>query len=131
MGSAVATVDSENRPSLLERLLSDFPANAEEWSRSVNGLNRFEEEYLLVDNPDPRRLVEHRKRVERLMFFGQLCAFVATHPELGDADTAQMVTATQEVLRNKLRMFHQPMAPEQAEAILKEVFSEPGPGAAR
>ena len=123
MESTVVRVEDENHPNLLEWLLSDFPANAEEWSRRVNRLNRFEEEYLLVDNPDPRKLAQHRKRVERLMFFGQLCAIVAAHPEFGDADTAQMVTATQEVLRNKLRMFHQPMAPEQAEAILKEVFS--------
>jgi len=129
--SFTTTVDIDNPPSLLERFVSDFPANAGEWSRSVNKLNRWEEEYLLVDDPDMERLAEHRKRVEGLMFMGQLCAIVAAHPILGDAETARMVTATLEVLRNKLQMFHRTMARERAEAILKEVFPEPGPGAAR
>jgi hypothetical protein len=83
MERTVVRVEDENHPSLLERLLSDFPANVGEWSRSINRLNRFEEEYLLVDSPDPLKLAQHRKRVERLMFFGQLCAIVAAHPELG------------------------------------------------
>ena len=112
-------------------MVREFPASAEEWSRSVNRLNRWEEQHLLVDDPRPERLAEHRKRVERLMFLGQLCALVAAHPALGDSDTARMVTATQEVLRNKLKMFHEVMEPDRAEAILKEAFPEPRPGAAR
>jgi len=107
---------------LLERLVSDFPASAEEWSRSVNRLNRWEEEHLLVDNPSPEQLAAHRRRVERLVFFGQLCAIVAAHPDFG--------AATQEVLRNKLLMFHHPMPAQQAEQLLKEVFPEPGAGTA-
>src|SRR5437588_146964 len=53
MSTVASTLDSESRPILLERLVSDFPASAEEWSRSVNRLNRWEEEHLLVDNPTP------------------------------------------------------------------------------
>jgi hypothetical protein len=130
VNTAAATIEPKTRPSLWERLFNEFPASAEEWSRSVNRLNRWEEEHLL-GNPSPKDLAEHRKYVERLMFFGQLCAFVAAHPELGDVKTAQMVAATQEVLRNKLLMFHDPMPTEEADAILKEVFPEPGAGAAR
>ena len=105
--------------------MSDFPAAAEEWSRSINRLNRWEEEKLApFDPPPPEALARHRKIVERLMFFGQMCALVATHPEFGDDVTAAMVTASQEVLRNKLRMFHHPMSKEEADKILAEVFPE-------
>ena len=130
MSTVASTLDSESRPILLERLVSDFPASAEEWSRSVNRLNRWEEEHLLVDNPSPEQLAAHRRRVDRLLFFGQLCAIVAAHPDFGDFKTAEMVAATQEVLRNKLLMFHHPMPAQQAEQLLKEVFPEPGAGTA-
>jgi len=126
VNTAALPFDSETRPGVWETVINEFPASAEEWSRSVNRLNRWEEEHLLVDEPSAEKLAWHRKRIERLMFFGQLCALVATHPELGDTQTAEIVMATQEVLRNKLRMFHQPMAPDAAEGLLKEVFPEPG-----
>jgi hypothetical protein len=131
VNAAEIMFDRDARPGLLERLANEFPASAEEWSRSVNRLNRWEEEHLLVEHPAPEELAQHRKYVERLLFFGQLCALVAAHPELGDVRTAQMVAATQEVLRNKRLMFHEPMRREEAEMILKEVFPEPGVGAAR
>jgi len=36
-----------------------------------------------------------------------------------------MVFATQQVLRDKLRMFHHPMSKDEADRILQRVFSEP------
>ena len=113
-----------------KRLLADLASKIQEWSRCRQELTRWEEEHLLVDNPSPEQLAAHRRRVERLLFFGQLCAIVAAHPDFGDFKTAEMVAATQEVLRNKLLMFHHPMPAQQAEQLLKEVFPEPGAGAA-
>ncbi len=106
-------------------MLSEFPAAAEEWSRCIANVNRWEEDHLLSGRePSPEDLAKHRKIVERLMYFGQLCSLVASHPEFGDEETTQMVSATQRVLRDKLRMFHHPMPKEEAERILKEVFPE-------
>ena len=102
-----------------------FSKAAEEWSRCINVLNRWEEEHLLVDQPSPEKLAQHKKIVERLMFFGQLCVFIGSHPEFDDPDSAGMVFAKQQVLRDKLRMFHNPMTQEEADRILKEVFPEP------
>jgi len=117
------TMESEDSaPSVWERLLTDFPASVEEWSRCINRWNRWEEEHLLVEHPSPEDIARHLKFIKRLMFFGQLCALVATHPDYGDARTAEMVTSSQEVLRNKLRMFHQPMGDDETEKILAEVF---------
>jgi len=109
--------------SLVERL--QFSNAAEEWSRCINILNRWEEEHLLVDHPAPEKLAQHKKIVERLMFFGQPCAFISSHPEFDDSDTAGMVFATQQILRDKLRMFHNPISQEEADRILQEVFPEP------
>ena len=123
MGTAAIPFESEDSAqSLWERFFADFPASVEEWSRSINRWNRWEEEHLLVERPSPEDLARHLKFIKRLMFFGQLCALVATHPDYGDVQTAEMVTASQEVLRNKLRMFHQPMGDEEAGKILAEVF---------
>ena len=126
MSTATLPVDHEtSRSDLWDCLVADLPIAAEAWSRSINKLNRWEEENLLPhEHPSPEKLSEHKKIVERLMFFGQLCAFAAAHPEFGDTETADMVTATQEVLRNKLRMFHNPMSREESDRILKEVFPE-------
>jgi hypothetical protein len=122
MTTATIPFESDSTQNLWDRLLADFPASVEEWSRSINGWNRWEEEHLLVERPSREDLAHHLKFIKRLMFFGQLFALVATHPEYGDAQTAEMVNASQEVLRNKLRMFHQPMDSEEAEKILAEVF---------
>ena len=123
-GRFQAPLDSEALfQKLVERL--QFSAAAEEWSRCINDLNRWEDEHLLVDNPGPESHARHKKIVERLMFFGQLCALVTSHPEFDDSETAGMVFATQQVLRDKLRMFHHPMDQAEADHILAEVFPEP------
>jgi hypothetical protein len=125
--STALSLDSEDSTTWWDRIVSEFPAAAEEWSRSINNLNRWEDVHLLSDKePSPQALAKHRKIVERLMYFGQLCAFVASHPDFGDEETAAMVTASQAVLRHKLRMFHHPnpMSKEEADKILAEVFPE-------
>ena len=111
---------------LVKRL--QFAKSVEEWSRSINSLNRWEDEHLLVDNPSPERLAQHKKILDRLMTFGQFCALVTSCPEFTDSDTANMVFATQQILRDKLRIFHHPVTGEEGarlEQLLKEVFPEP------
>src|SRR5438132_5472777 len=99
-----------------------FSEATEEWSRYRQSLTRWEDENLLVENPAPEKLEQHRRMVERLMFFGQLFAFVASHPEFRDIETAEMIHANQFVLHEKFQMFHNPMDPAEADQILKEAF---------
>jgi hypothetical protein len=102
----------------------EFAKAAEEWSRSIERLNRFEDEFLLVDNPPLEKVVQHKKAVEHVMLVGQLFTFVSQHPEFDDSETSGMISATHDILRDKLRMFHNPnpMRKEVAEQLLKEVF---------
>ena len=110
---------------LVDRL--QFAKAAEEWSDCVSNLSSWESDHLLVDQPAPARIAQHKKLLERLMLFGQLCAFIASYPEFDDVETAEMIHATQLVLKDKLRMWHGPrMSEEAANRILKEVFPEPG-----
>jgi hypothetical protein len=110
---------------LQERMLANISTTAKEWSGCIRDLNRWEDQHLLSsESPPPEKLEEHKKMVERLLFFGQIFAFSTSHPELADAETAGMVFATQQVLRDKLQMFHNPMSEEDADKLLQEVFPE-------
>ena len=123
--SPEVSVDSDSLfQALLDRL--QFGKAAEEWSRCVSNLSSWEAEHLLVDNPTSEQIAQHKKMLERLMLFGQLCAFISSYPEFGDTETAEMIHATQIVLRDKLRMWHGPqMSRAESDRILKEVFPEP------
>jgi hypothetical protein len=125
MNSTTLTLDLDS-DSLFQNLVKqfNFAESAREWSRCRQRLTAWEDEHLLVDNPPPEKLERHRKTVERLIFFGQLFMLVASHPDFDDLETAEIIRATMEALRDKLRMYHNSMTREQADRILKEVFPE-------
>jgi len=127
MNADVTALEADIEPEPLLYKFVDrkkFAKAAEEWSRSIERLNRFEDEFLLVDNPPLEKVVQHKKAVEHVMLVGQLFTLVSQHPEFDDSETAGMISATHDVLRDKLRMFHNPnpMRKEVAEQLLKEVF---------
>ena len=107
---------------LVERF--NFIESARDWSRCRQKLTAWEDEHLLVENPSAEKLQRHRRTVERLIFFGQLFMFVSSHPDFDDRETAEMIRANMETLRDKLRMYHSSMTREQADAVLREVFPE-------
>ncbi len=127
MSTATTTSSIEiESDSLLQTLVDQmqFPEAVERWSRCINSLNRWEDSHLLVDNPQPEALARHKRIVERLMSFGQVCGLITSRPDFDDFETAGMVSATQQVLLDKLRRFHHPMSKDQADRILLEVFPE-------
>jgi len=128
MNSPVLTLDDLESDSLFNRLVErlKFSEAVEAWSRCRQNLTRWEDRHLVVDKPLPEMLERHRNMVERLMFFGQLFAFVASHPEFNDLEMAEMIQANQFILREKYQMFHHPnpMGREEADLILREVFPE-------
>src|SRR5215468_7030301 len=89
-----------------KRLLGDLASKIEEWSRWRKELTRWEDENLRGENPSPKKLEEHRKMLERLIFFGQIFGFVTSHPDFPDTELAEMVHANQFILREKFQMFH-------------------------
>jgi hypothetical protein len=128
MNSPALTLEGLESDSLFKNLLErmKFSEAVEAWSRCRQNLTRWEDQHLLVDKPSPEMLERHRNMVQRLMFFGQLFAFVASHPEFNDIETAEMIQANQFILREKYQMFHQPspMSGEEVDLILREVFPE-------
>jgi hypothetical protein len=128
MSAPVLTLEDLKSDSLFHTLVErlKFSEVVQEWSRCRRDLTRWEDEHLLVDKPSSEELERHRTMVERLMFFGQLFGFVASHPDFTDIETAEMIQANQFVLREKYQMFHHPSPMGEAEAnrILREVFPE-------
>jgi hypothetical protein len=105
-------------------MLDDLAAKIEEWSSCRQDLTRWEDEFLLVDKPDPAKLAEHKEMLERLIFFGQIFAFVTSRPDFPGMEMGEMVHATQWVFREKFQMFHHPMGKGDADNILQEAFPE-------
>src|SRR6266498_1137031 len=110
MNSPALTLDDLESDSLFNNLVErlKFSQAVEAWSRCRQILTRWEDRNLMVDKPLPEMLERHRNMVERLMFFGQLFAFVASHPEFRDLESAEMIQANQFILREKYQLFQHP-----------------------
>jgi hypothetical protein len=117
-------------PDLLTRLkdllLADFALAAGEWSRSVSMLTKWEDEHLL-DNSTQADLDAHKKTLQNLIAFGRFIS-MGTQPEsFPDRKTAELVAATQTVLNDKLRMWHdsgERMTQEDSARIVAACFPE-------
>jgi len=107
---------------LQKRWLETFAEAVEEWSAYVSALSRWEDDHLL-DTPTPEVLSEHRTAVDRLLTFGRLLSLVTANESFPQNHVAKMVTATQLVLQDKLRMWHSPrMSKTESDRILAVCF---------
>jgi hypothetical protein len=109
---------------LEKRLAKELATEAEEWSECASALTRWEDQHLL-DRPDDDLLPRHKATVERLLQFGKLLSSVVDQPDFPDKGLAAMVSATQQMLQDKLVMWHGAMSHEQRENIFAAVFHEP------
>lgn len=125
MEIAIAAPEAIQR--LERRLVAEVTIAAEDWSRFVSDLARWEDEHLL-DKPTTETLTDHKATVERLMVLGRIFAQVTENAELPDRQTSEMIAATQAVLEDKLKLWHRPrMNPAESLRILAECFpDEPG-----
>jgi len=105
--------------------LREFTEVIEDWSRCVRVLSAWEDEHLL-DDPTPEALGAHRQTIERLLRFGRFVSLATQPAEFPDRRLADMVSATQNCLQNKLAIWHGPkQSEERREQILKACFHEP------
>ncbi|MBI2949240.1 MAG: hypothetical protein HYY23_16485 [Verrucomicrobia bacterium] len=110
---------------LEKRLLREIAAGYEDWSACVSGLTAWEDAHLLDEPVATEALAAHRRTLERLLKIGAVLELSTAHSEFPDRQLAANVAATQQLLRDKLVLWHSPpMPPEQAEAILREAFGE-------
>jgi len=108
---------------LEKRLARELGAEAEEWSECASALTLWEDEHLL-DNPAEDLFSRHQATVEWLLQFGKLLLSIVEHPDFPDKKLAAMVLATQQMLQDKLVMWHGAMSRERREKILAAVFHE-------
>ena len=105
------------------RLLRELAAAVEDWSQCATALTLWEDEHLL-DHPTPELLARHKATIDRLLGFGTLLSSPMHLPGFPDKSLAAMVEATQNLLRDKLSLWHGNMSPAESEAILHAVFHE-------
>ncbi len=106
------------------RLRRDLAAAVEDWSQCVTALTHWEDEHLL-DNPTAELLARHKQTTERLLRFGRFLALATQQPDSPDQQVAEIVTATQRCLEDKLRLWHgPPMSEERRAEILKTCLNE-------
>lgn len=109
---------------LERRLLAEFALAAEEWSRCIPALSKWEDEHLL-DNPTPELLDEHKTTLQRLLAFGRFISLATDQPTFPDRSTAEMVAATLSVLKDKLGMWHGPgISRKEADRIVSACFPD-------
>src|SRR2546430_1388195 len=93
--------------SIEKRLLAELALAAEEWSRCVAALTKWEDDHLL-DRPPPDLLKTHKEALHRLLAFGRSLSLATEQITLPDRSTADMVAATLVALQDKLQMWYQP-----------------------
>ena len=108
---------------LEKRLISGLSSAAEEWSEWATALTHWEDEHLL-ENPPEELLQRHRATTERLLRFGQQLSLAIGSPDFPDKKLVEMVTATRQMLQNKLTMWQGKMTSERRDEILRAVFHE-------
>ena len=105
--------------------LRDFADGVEDWSRCINMLTEWEDEFLL-DDPAPEKLAAHKQIVERLLRFGRFIALATGSPDFPDPELAAVVSSTQCCLRDKLALWHgNTLTGAQGTEILRQCFHEP------
>ena len=107
-----------------QHLVADFSQKVEEWSLCRRDLARWQDENLSEQNPPAEKLGEHKKMIERLIFFGQVFSLATSHPDFPDAELSQQVQPNLWILRDMYQMFHNPMNPSEADRLVKEVSPE-------
>ena len=83
----------------------ELSAVVRDWSQCANLLTQWEDDHLL-DNPAPEALATHKQAAERLLRFGRFLAQATEQPDFPDQPSAEIVTATQNCLRDKLALWH-------------------------
>lgn len=95
-----------------------------DWSQCANLLAQWEDGHLL-DHPTPDSLAKHKQATERLLRFGRFLALATEQPDFPDRSLVEIVSATQNCLRDKLALWHGHKVSEARRAeILQACFHE-------
>src|SRR2546426_3185541 len=104
--AAISLPDSLNR--LEQAVLDNLRERFQEWSQCRLELVQWEKRHLCDEQPDPEKLAEHKKAIERLIFLGQIFSFAISHPEFPDAALVENVRIEQWILRELFLTYHNP-----------------------
>ena len=113
-------------------ILGDDPqlriyAEVSVWFKKIELFRKGEEERMFLGEPTPEDLAVHKTLLQRLIADGEHLRSLIQNlglPENLEGVKAVDVAAMLETLRDTYRGWHEPMAPEQREQLLREVFPD-------
>jgi hypothetical protein len=113
-------------PNFIQRALGhlcvELSTEAKDWSKVVTGLRRFQDAELL-DNPTPEKLKQHERVLTMMIMFGEFISNATKDPNFPDRQTHEMVTATVQILRDDLAIWHgSQLTSERSKKILADCF---------
>jgi hypothetical protein len=107
-----------------DRIFQELIADAEDWAKIAGQAGLYPWTHF-VENPKPEDLLKHKATLERLIAFGELLLSATSSPAFPDREIADMVVATQQMLKDDLAMWHgNQLTDGQAEYLLQKVFPE-------
>jgi hypothetical protein len=107
------------------RFLRHFKVQVEDWYEMCCQLSDWEERHL-TDEPTPAGLAQHKRLLDELEAIGRWIAAAARNPDFPDPDTAALVTATLQDLKDRRALWHGGMNSDRRQEVLREVFDESG-----
>jgi hypothetical protein len=129
--TAVANTGSDTLiapPNFLERaenrIFSEFSADAEDWAANAGHLRQYPWTHF-VENPQAEDLRKHKNTLKLMIAFGELLNLTTSSPVFPDKQIASLVTATLQMLRDDLTMWHgNDLTDAQAEELMQKCFPE-------
>lgn len=117
--SALSLVLEMDAEAIADAVYTNAAAEVRRWSQVAVALGHWEDAELM-DGASQSQMDHHRKLVLGLIIVGQFFEFATRSPSFPDRATAEQVTATLSLLRDKLAMWHpaQPMSEARRAEIL-------------
>jgi hypothetical protein len=106
------------------RIVQELSADAEDWAAMAGRVGLFPWKHF-TENPRPEDLRKHKATLEMLITFGDLLLAATSSPVFPDREIADMVAATQRMLKDDLALWHgNQLTKAEAEQLLQKVFPE-------
>jgi hypothetical protein len=94
------------------------------WFADCNEFRRWERDELILKEPSPNMLIEHRKRSQMFILSARLLQGLMANPDYPARDFRAEVDGKVRQLEETWDMIHNPMTSEEAELVLQKAFPD-------
>ena len=94
------------------------------WVNACNGFRRWEREELILKKPSPQTVAEHGKKVQTFILTARFLQGLMANPDYPAREFRAEVDGKVRQLEETRDMIHDPMADDEADAILLKAFPD-------